>query len=204
MESPTKIVCRRRRKKWRAAIPVLRDDTKIEPDQCPGDGQVAHIKMVAGQFRDGGEIGVYHKSMNKNMWLISLALVSLVIVAACTAKQEEEARKAVEEVGDKTKEVAEKAAEKTKEAVTDVAEKGKEAVSKTGEAITDGWITTKLKAKFADEKLLKGRNITAETKDRVVTLKGVVTPEGRKRAVAIANGTEGVSKVVDELILVSE
>ena len=147
---------------------------------------------------------MYHKSMNKNIWLISLALVSLVIVAACTAKQEEEARKTVEAVGDKTKEVAEEAAEKTKEAVTDVAEKGKEAVSKTGEAITDGWITTKLKAKFADEKSLKGRNITAETKDRVVTLKGVVTPEGRKRAVAIANGTEGVSKVVDELILVSE
>jgi osmotically-inducible protein OsmY len=142
--------------------------------------------------------------MRRLAWPILLTFASLVLVAACSERNQEEARKTVEEIGDKSKEVAGKAAEKTKEAVSEIAEKGKEAVSATGEAITDGWITTKLKAKFADEKLLKGSNITVDTNDRVVTLKGVVTPDVRNRAVTIANGTEGVLRVRDEFVLKSE
>ena len=75
-------------------------------------------------------------------------------------------------------------------------------LSSTGEAITDGWITTKLKAKFSDEKLLKDSKITVETSDRVVTLQGTVsTDAAKRRAVTIANGTEGVLRVVDKLVV---
>src|SRR4051812_30868203 len=47
------------------------------------------------------------------------------------------------EGGEKTKEGAEKLGDKTKDGAGKVADKTKEGVSKTGEAITDGWITTR-------------------------------------------------------------
>ena len=132
-------------------------------------------------------------------WLVLLALV-LGSIAACSKKDEDQARKTVEQVKDKTEEIAGEAADKTKEAVSDVADKGKEIVSSTGEAITDGWITTKISLKFSDEKLLKDTRITVDTNDRVVTLKGTVgTDAAKKRAVMIASGTEGVLRVVDEV-----
>jgi hyperosmotically inducible protein len=73
---------------------------------------------------------------------------------------------------------------------------------RTGDAIDDGWITTKVKWFFTGESLLKGSNIGVETKDRVVVLTGTVKTEaGRKRALALANDTDGVSKVVDHLAI---
>ena len=75
-------------------------------------------------------------------------------------------------------------------------------MSATGEKITDGWITTKVNAKFADDKLLKDSHITVETKERVVTLKGTVaSKDAKQRAAMIAGGTEGVLRVVDEVVV---
>ena len=65
-------------------------------------------------------------------------------------------------------------AEKTKDVAVATAKKTKEVVSTTGEVITDSWITTKLKAKFVDESLLKDSDINVDTNDHVVTLKGTV------------------------------
>jgi len=137
---------------------------------------------------------------------VSLTLALVVIASSCSAKDKDQARQAVQDLEDKTKEAAKDAADKTKEAATnvatDVANKGKEVVSATGEAITDGWITTKVKAKFADDKLLKDSNITVETSERVVTLKGTVASDAaRKSAVTIAGGTEGVLRVVDQIVI---
>jgi osmotically-inducible protein OsmY len=85
-------------------------------------------------------------------------------------------------------------------APTTMAEKGKETLSKTGEVITDAWITTKVKAQFIGVDALKDSNINVDTTDHVVTLKGtVVTEAGRAKAMEIAKGTEGVTKVVDTL-----
>lgn len=124
------------------------------------------------------------------------------VSSACTPKGEDQAKEVVQGIEDKTKEIAEKAADKTKEVAGEVADKGKEIVSATGEAITDGWVTTKLKAKFADEKLLKDSNITIDTNNHVVTLKGtVVSAAAKKRAADIARGTEGVERVVDEVVV---
>jgi osmotically-inducible protein OsmY len=84
-----------------------------------------------------------------------------------------------------------------------LADRAKAGMTKTGEAITDGWITTKVKWFFVGEDLLKGSDINVDTNNHVVTLKGTVTsPAGRNRAVALAKRTSGVQRVVDELTIV--
>ena len=139
-------------------------------------------------------------STSISKWLVLLALVLVGSIAACSGKAEDQARTSVEQVKEKTEEIAEEAVDKTKEAVSEVADKGKEIVSSTGEAITDGWITAKINLKFSDEKLLKDTRITVDTNDRVDTLKGSVgTGTAKKRVVIIANGTEGVLRVVDQV-----
>lgn len=107
-----------------------------------------------------------------------------------------------QKTGEKTKEIAEKTADKTTEIAVAVGSKTKEVVSTTGEAITDGWITTKVSAKFVDETLLKGSNINVDTNDHVVTLKGTVgSAAAMARAAEIARGTEGVTRVVNQLVV---
>ena len=143
--------------------------------------------------------------MNTSKAFVSLVLATLVAGASCSSKDKEQARQSVQDLEDKTKEAAKDAADKTKEVAadvaTDVANKSRQVVSATGEAITDGWITTKVKAKFADDKLLKDSKIDIETSERVVTLKGTVASEdARKSAVTIAGGSEGVVRVVDQIV----
>ena len=61
----------------------------------------------------------------------------------------------------------------------------KAGLNKTGEKITDAWITTKVKWFFVGEDALKGSDINVDTKDNVVTLKGTVKiAAGKTRAVA--------------------
>ena len=80
--------------------------------------------------------------------------------------------------------------------------KTKDGLSKTGEVITDGWITTRVHSKFIDENLLKGSDITVDTKDHVVVLKGtVLSSAARARAVEQAKEVEGVHRVVDRLTI---
>ena len=83
-----------------------------------------------------------------------------------------------------------------------LAERSKSGLRKTGEAITDAWITTKVTWFFLGEDALKGSDINVDTANRVVTLKGTVASEaGRRRAIELASHTDGVSKVVDQLTL---
>jgi osmotically-inducible protein OsmY len=92
--------------------------------------------------------------------------------------------------------------EKTKEGAEKVVDKTKEGLSKTGEVITDSWITTRVKSKFVGEDLLKGSDINVNTNDHVVTLNGtVMSAAGRARAVEQAKEVEGVHKVVDRLTI---
>ena len=81
-------------------------------------------------------------------------------------------------------------------------DKTKHGMSKTGEAITDAWITTKVKYHFVGEDLLKGSNISVDTNNHIVTLKGTVrSAAGRARAVLLTKNTDGVTKVVDQLTI---
>ena len=82
------------------------------------------------------------------------------------------------------------------------AEKTKEALSKTGEVMTDEWITARVHQRFVDEDLLKGSDISVNTDKHVVTLKGTVVGQaGRARATRVARGTEGVRRVVNQLTI---
>ncbi len=83
-------------------------------------------------------------------------------------------------------------------------ERMKAGMSKTGEKISDAWITTKVNWFFVGEDTLKGSRIDVDTKNNVVTLSGTVTSQaGRTRAVALAKQTEGVKNVVDRLTVTS-
>ncbi len=105
-------------------------------------------------------------------------------------------------VRDKSKEGSQDAYGKSKSAGEKTVDAAKKGVSKTGEAITDGSITTRIKAGFVNEDALKNSSIDVDTKDGVVTLSGTVpTAAGRARAVSIAKGTEGVKNVMDKLTI---
>ena len=83
-----------------------------------------------------------------------------------------------------------------------VADRIKGGLTKTGEKITDAWITTKVKWFFVGEDALKDSSIDVDTKDGVVTLKGTVKSQaGKARANALAKDTDGVKRVVDQLTI---
>ncbi len=80
---------------------------------------------------------------------------------------------------EKTKE----GAVKTKDAVVKgtkiAADKTKDGLSKTGEVMTDGWITTRVHARFVDEDLLKGSDISVDTEQARRDAEGHRHGEGR-------------------------
>lgn len=150
---------------------------------------------------------------------ISKCLMTAVVVGvvfggpACTDKAVDETKRDVGAALDATKAGGDKAIDATKKAgveAADVAQrtadkvagKSKEVASATGAAVTDGWITAKVKAKFADETVLEGSDINVDTNDHVVTLRGTVLSGAAKaRAEAIARGTERVTRVVNQLVV---
>jgi hyperosmotically inducible protein len=83
-----------------------------------------------------------------------------------------------------------------------LADRAKRGLSKTGEAISDTWINTKVSWFFVGEDVLDDSNINVDTDAGVVTLKGTVLSEaGRTRALALARRTEGVKDVRDQLTI---
>jgi osmotically-inducible protein OsmY len=134
----------------------------------------------------------------KPVALIIVTLLALPILAETHA----DASVASQSVVDKTKD----AAGKTKDAIVKgakvVGDKTEDGLSKTGEVMTDGWITTRVHARFVDEALLKDSKISVETNDHIVTLTGTVLARaGRTRATTVARGTEGVRRVVNRLTI---
>jgi osmotically-inducible protein OsmY len=125
--------------------------------------------------------------MGSRTLVISLALAAMLAASACTDRTADEAKRNADAAVDAGKVAADKVAE---------------VASATGAAVSDAWITAKLKAKFADEVVLNGSDITVDTKEHAVTLSGsVLSPQARTRAVEIANGTEGVRLVVNHLVV---
>ena len=102
-----------------------------------------------------------------------------------------------------------KGATKTKDGVVKgakvVGTKTKDGVSKTGEVMTDAWITSRVSARFVNEDTLKNSDINVDTNDHIVTLEGTVpTAAGRARAGVVARQTEGVRRVVNNLIVAAK
>jgi osmotically-inducible protein OsmY len=87
-----------------------------------------------------------------------------------------------------------------KDADQTLANRAAKGLRRTGEAVNDAWITSKVKWFFVDEPLLDGSKIDVDTKRRVVTLDGKVpSDDARARAVELANDADGVDKVIDKL-----
>jgi osmotically-inducible protein OsmY len=83
-----------------------------------------------------------------------------------------------------------------------LADRAKQGLNKAGEKITDAWITTKVNWFFVGEDVLDGSDIDVDTKDNVVTLTGTVRSEAaRARAKVLAERTDGVKSVRDELVV---
>lgn len=107
-----------------------------------------------------------------------------------------------ESAWEKTKEGANTAWVKTKEGTAKAADKASGGLAKAGEAITDTFIKTRVKSKFVDEDVLKGSDITVDVDNHVVTLSGTVPSEaGRARAIEETKKVDGVSKIVDRMVI---
>ena len=119
-------------------------------------------------------------------------MVALLVAPACSDR-----------TADETKRGADKAVDAGRAAADKVAETTKEVAAATGAAVTDGWITAKLKAKFADEVVLKGSDIIGRNHRSRGDAQAdpVRSAAARSRAVEIANGTEGVRRVVNQLVV---
>ena len=71
-----------------------------------------------------------------------------------------------------------------------------------GQSIDDTFLTSEVKAKLGNEKLVNTTRISVKTERGVVYLTGTVdTSEERDRAVSIARNVKGVREVVDHLAI---
>jgi hyperosmotically inducible periplasmic protein len=153
--------------------------------------------------------------------IVTVAFAGFVLaVPACSPNARQQSKEAgdaiaadtkagADKAADATKNAAQDAASATKEAGHDIADETKDIAGKTadktkevGGAVTDGWITAKVKTKFVDESVLKGSDINVDTSNHVVTLKGtVMSTTAKTRAETIARGTDGVTGVVNQLVV---
>ncbi|GAC1629316.1 MAG: hypothetical protein NVS9B10_20300 [Nevskia sp.] len=77
-----------------------------------------------------------------------------------------------------------------------VGTKVENAANSTGEAISDSYITSKIKSKLLAAKGLRSSGITVDTTDGVVTLSGHVPRRSQlEKAISIAKRTKGVKSV---------
>lgn len=70
----------------------------------------------------------------------------------------------------------------------------------TGQAIDDGVVTAKIKAKLIEDPVTKAHQINVDTFKGTVQLSGFVeTDQARSRALQLARDTDGVKSVKDSL-----
>ena len=82
------------------------------------------------------------------------------------------------------------------------ADKTTSAAKKTGRAVDDGWIKSKIYAQYLTDwnTVLDDSDIDVDVDDNVVTLNGTVkSAEAKAKAVATAKSTDGVKSVRDNL-----
>lgn len=73
------------------------------------------------------------------------------------------------------------------------------------EAVTDAWITTKVKTDLLATADVAGSSIDVDTQNGVVTLNGTVKSKAEaEKAVSVAKGIKGVAKVTSKLKVSAE
>ena len=103
---------------------------------------------------------------------------------------------------DKAGRAADKAADKTARAADKAEDKAAGATKKTGRAVDDGWIKSKIYAQYMADwnTVLDDSDIDVDVNNNVVTLSGTVkSAEAKAKAVSIAKSTDGVKSVRDML-----
>ncbi len=112
-----------------------------------------------------------------------------------TAKGAEKAKEGVKTGATESGKAVGKAAKKTGEAIGTAGEK-------VGDASTNAAVTARVKTAFGKDAVLKDTSINVDSKDGVITLRGTVPSAAAKtKAEEIAARTEGVSRVVNELVV---
>lgn len=152
--------------------------------------------------------------MNASRWLTCSVLIGGVAYGtACRPRSEpspasradivlDDAKAAGRSAADATVRSADDVADSTRETAHAVVDTALDAAAHAARAVTDGWITAKVKAKVADEIALTDTTIRIDTARHVVTLRGTVRSHAaREKAGEIAAGTEGVTRVVNELVV---
>jgi hyperosmotically inducible protein len=77
-----------------------------------------------------------------------------------------------------------------------IGKKTDEAADATGEAVSDSWITTKVKTSLLTDKAIKDGDVSVETTDGVVTLTGKIPTAAQKtHAIASIKKIKGVKRV---------
>jgi osmotically-inducible protein OsmY len=93
-------------------------------------------------------------------------------------------------------------AERAKRAGQEIANKAAEAGSEAKDALEDGALTAKIKAKMTLDDSVKARDLNVDTVAGVVTVTGKVHSSAeRERALALARETNGVRQVVDRITI---
>jgi hyperosmotically inducible periplasmic protein len=94
--------------------------------------------------------------------------------------------------------------ETAKQRGSELGEKAATAAEAVGNAVDDAAITAKIKAKMALDDSVRARTVEVSTTGPTVTLSGTVRSVAeRDRSVALARETQGVTRVVDHLVVVN-
>ena len=113
-----------------------------------------------------------------------------------------EAREESHDVKHDAKDTAHDVKHDAKDTADNVGHDTREATGTAGQAVSDGWITTKVKSSFVDVDALDGSDINVDTNAHVVTLRGTVpSAAARARALSLAKQVDGVKSVKDELTI---
>ena len=141
--------------------------------------------------------------MKTTVWCVVPAVLTVATFSTfATAGLSARASLATQTVAEKTKEGAVKTKDAVVKGAKSTGEKTKDGLSKTGEVMTDAWITSRVHQRFVGEDLLKDSDISVDTDKHVVTLTGTVMGRaGRNKATSIAKQTEGVHQVVNRLTI---
>jgi hyperosmotically inducible protein len=103
---------------------------------------------------------------------------------------------------DRAQDKTARAADKAEDKLDKAGDKTVSATKKTGRAIDDGWIKSKIYAQYMADwnTVLDDSNIDVDVDNNVVTLNGTVKSAAAKaKAVSIAKATDGVKSVKDNL-----
>ena len=119
-----------------------------------------------------------------------------------TARGAEKAANKSERAAEKAADKSARAADKAEDKMDRAGDKSADAARKTGRAVDDGWIKSKIYAQYMADwnTVLNDSDIDVDVTNNMVTLSGTVkTAEAKAKAVSIAKATDGVKGVKDNL-----